>query len=245
MKAVIVTISLLYSFFGLSQDWRDTLNLARKAYTSKDYDKALGYYQKAQQSAPEGVDLSDEMGQSAYKAKKYDAAEKIYQQNQANKQSSKDQADNYHNLGNTRMKAENYAGAVEAYKEALRRNPSDEQTRYNLSEALRKIKQQSKKEQQQQQNSDSNQNQNNANNNSSQQQQENKQTSQDKQQQQNTSQNNNRNQGNGSQQKNSGQLSDKSAERMLDELMKREAATKRRMSGVGSGGGRPKSGKDW
>jgi tetratricopeptide (TPR) repeat protein len=46
----------------------------------------------------------------------------------------------YHNLGNTFMKEEQYQFAVEAYKDALRNNPTDEETRYNLAYAKSKLK---------------------------------------------------------------------------------------------------------
>ena len=39
----------------------------------------------------------------------------------------------YHNLGNTFMNEKKYQEAVEAYKNALRNNPSDDETRYNLA----------------------------------------------------------------------------------------------------------------
>jgi tetratricopeptide (TPR) repeat protein len=39
----------------------------------------------------------------------------------------------FHNLGNTLMNEKNYAEAVEAYKNALRNNPTDEESRYNLA----------------------------------------------------------------------------------------------------------------
>lgn len=39
----------------------------------------------------------------------------------------------FHNLGNTFMKEKMYQEAVEAYKNALRNNPSDDETRYNLA----------------------------------------------------------------------------------------------------------------
>ncbi|MDB3905980.1 tetratricopeptide repeat protein [Crocinitomicaceae bacterium] len=257
MKTIAVLVVLFVVANVYAQDWRDTLELARTAYKSKDFDKALGYYERAQNTAPDGVDLSDEMGQSAYKAKRYDVAEKIYQQNQANKNSSKAQADNYHNLGNSRMRQKNYEGAVDAYKDALRRNPKDEKTRYNLSEAIRQIK---KKECEQ----EKNQQQNGNNGNQNQQQSQNGQ--QPQQQQGNGSQGNNQQNQNGQQsqgkqgqqQKNGqgggnssqpkdgkGKLSNKTADRMLDDLMKREAETQRRMAGYSAGSGRSKSGKDW
>jgi tetratricopeptide (TPR) repeat protein len=39
----------------------------------------------------------------------------------------------FHNLGNTLMNNKDYAGAVEAYKNALRNNPIDDESRYNLA----------------------------------------------------------------------------------------------------------------
>jgi tetratricopeptide (TPR) repeat protein len=39
----------------------------------------------------------------------------------------------YHNLGNSLMLEKNYDEAVEAYKNALRNNPDDEETRYKSS----------------------------------------------------------------------------------------------------------------
>lgn len=39
----------------------------------------------------------------------------------------------YHNLGNSMMKEKNYQAAIAAYKDALRNNPNDEETRYNYA----------------------------------------------------------------------------------------------------------------
>lgn len=257
MKTIAVLVVLIVVSNAFAQDWRDTLELARTAYKSKDYEKALGFYEKAQKSAPQGVDFSDEMGQSAYKAEKYDVAEQIYQQNQANKSSSKEQADNYHNLGNSRMRQKNYEGAVEAYKDALRRNPNDEETRYNLSEAMRKIK---KKEEQESCNKPQNSGQkppqpsqgNNSSgqNNSGDQNKSGNKSSQGKEGQKPgqspKQQKNGQGGGNSSQpEKGKGQLSNKTAERLLDDLMKREAQTQRKIAGYGAGSGKSKSGKDW
>ena len=38
---------------------------------------------------------------------------------------------NFHNIGNALMQLKDYKGAVEAYKNALRNNPNDDETRYN------------------------------------------------------------------------------------------------------------------
>lgn len=52
-----------------------------------------------------------------------------------------------HNLGNCRLKQENWQAAVDAYKRSLKVDPKDEDTRYNLAYALKKLKEQQKKDQ--------------------------------------------------------------------------------------------------
>jgi Ca-activated chloride channel family protein len=57
----------------------------------------------------------------------------------------------YYNLGNTFFRAEQYEAAIEAYKEALRLDPSDLEAKQNLELALRQRQQQQQEQQQQQQ----------------------------------------------------------------------------------------------
>ena len=129
------------------------------------------------------------------------------------------------------MKRKDYIGAVESYKESLRQNPNDDQTRYNLSEAIRQLK---NKQKQENKNKDSDQNK--------------------KQDDQKDKQKNKKNQGNendkDAQKKeqsgdNKSKLPNKTVDRMLDKLMKQEAATKRKASGSQGGQSSAKSGKDW
>ena len=44
-------------------------------------------------------------------------------------------ARSFHNLGNSLLKAEKYEESIEAYKQALRHDPQDADTKYNLSYA--------------------------------------------------------------------------------------------------------------
>lgn len=251
---IICTIILFCCLSPLyGQEWRDSLKVARAAYEKKNYQKALKYYQSAQKNAPDDIDLSDEMGQSAYKSGDFEKAEKIYQQNNQNKKSSKSKSRNYHNLGNSRMKQKNYQGAVEAYKESLRNNPDDEQTRYNLSEAKRQIKKEQQKKQQQNQNSSNKKNDQSQNKEGQSDKKGDQQNKGDKSDQkgqngegskEDENKQGNPKQGGGSKGKPSGKLSNKNVDKILDDLMKREAETKRRMYGS-KGGYNSKSGKDW
>lgn len=60
----------------------------------------------------------------------------------------------FHNMGVVCQQHQMFGEAIEAYKEALRNNPTDDQTRYNLALCKRQQQQQQQNQQQQQQNKD-------------------------------------------------------------------------------------------
>lgn len=225
---------LLFLIFAPSvsgQVWYDTLRAARDSYTKRKYDQAFRQYSSAQQLAPKEIDLSEEIAQSAYKAEKYAEAEKLYAKNSQSKASAEQRSKAYRNVGNSRMKQQKYGEAIESYKQALRNNPADEQSRYNLAEAMRRQKQQQQKKDQQKEQGDKSED-----------------PSQNGQEQQ---QKNQKDQSSGTEKEPSGEskktkLSDKKTERMLDELMKKEMETKKKFEGnKNSAGSTKKSGKDW
>ncbi len=120
------------------EDWRGLLNLARKAYHDKEYQKAILFYETALPVLPKGIDLTEEIAQTMYRMKQLDNAATLYK-NQKN-QDKLSIARKFHNLGNIAMEKKEYKKAIEEYKKSLRQNPSNEKTRYNLSEAIRKLK---------------------------------------------------------------------------------------------------------
>jgi len=56
----------------------------------------------------------------------------------------------FHNMGNVFMKSKAYEKAVEAYKEALRNDPTDHETRYNLALAKEMLKKEQQEKDQEQ-----------------------------------------------------------------------------------------------
>ncbi len=217
-RVLIVLFSLIFVSSLSAQKWIDSLEVARKAYKSGDYEKAVKYYKSAQNHAPEDVDLSDEIAQSTYRSRDFEGAEKAFQQSATSKKSKEEKAKSQHNTGNAQMKKKDYDGAIASYKESLRNNPNDPETKYNLSEAIRQKKEQEKKNQKEQQN-------------------------QENQQQNNSNQNSNNNQNSGSDNK---KMPNKQADKMLDDLTRQEAATKRRLGKNNKGkSSSNKSGKDW
>lgn len=130
----------------------------------------------------------------------------------------------YHNIGVLMYAAQKYGESVAAYKESLRNNPTDHETRYNLAKAMHMNKQQQQDQQQQEQQQDEQQEQQQQE--QQQQQQENQQQQQQEQQnqeqQQQDQQQQNQDQQQQEAQQNDEQISKENAEQILNALMQDE-----------------------
>lgn len=119
----------------------------------------------------------------------------------------------YHNMGVIFHGQKDLQKAIEAYKESLRNNPHDDETRYNLALAQKQLN-----EQQQQQEQNQNQEQQEQQQKEQEQQQENKE--QEQEQQQNQQQ---------QQQQNKEEMSKENAEQLLRSVMQDEKDTQEKL----------------
>lgn len=119
-----------------------------------NFPKAEGEYRKAIAKNPVNPTAKYNLANAYYNSEKYDEATHRYTEaaKVASARSEKHKA--FHNQGNTYMEQKKYKEAVEAYKNALRNNPKDDKTRYNLALAKKMLEQQ----QQNDQNKDKDQN---------------------------------------------------------------------------------------
>jgi tetratricopeptide (TPR) repeat protein len=221
---------LLTSVKLFSQVWRDSLNAAREAYKVEDYSKALQFYKSAQNNAPKELDFSEEIGQCAYKSKQFEVAEKTYNGSSSKKGNKMNRSKLFHNIGNSQMQQKNYQGAIDSYKKSLRNNPTDEETRYNLSEAIRRLKKEQDKKDNKKDKNDHNKNQPPPQNDK-------------KEDQKNNSKNPNMKEGEGKDQEN--KISKKMMDKILDKLAKDESETKKKVASAKENKGETTSGKDW
>lgn len=92
-------------------------------------------YRKAISEKPTNVAGTYNLGNSYYQKGNYEEA--LYRLEQASKNatSKEEKHKAFHNIGNILMKNKMCKEAVEAFKNALRNNPSDDETRYNLAVA--------------------------------------------------------------------------------------------------------------
>ena len=117
-----------------------------KAYENRDYDKAGQYYSKSGSLSP-GTDASYNLANAYYRQKKYTEAAGLYEKAAKEYSDPKLKAEAFHNLGNSLLKAGQIDKSIEAYKYSLRNNPADEDTRYNLSYAMKMKKEEEKQDQ--------------------------------------------------------------------------------------------------
>jgi Ca-activated chloride channel homolog len=98
----------------------------------EDYIAAEMAYRKAISEKPETIAGMYNLGNSYYDKGAYNEA--LYRLEQAAKTATNKEEKHkaFHNIGNILMKNKQCKEAVEAYKNALRNNPTDDETRYNL-----------------------------------------------------------------------------------------------------------------
>lgn len=118
------------------------------SHQEKSFSTAELHYRKALSEAPSNVIAHHNMGNSLYESKLMGEAFNSFKTavNQSEQKAEKHSA--LHNLGNVFMKNKDYSRAAETYKEALRNDPTDNETRYNYALAKKLMKDQEQKQDQ-------------------------------------------------------------------------------------------------
>ena len=116
----------------------------------EDYKEAEKSYRKAISLEPEREVALFNLGNTHFKDKKYDEASQRFFQTQKFASSKQGKHRAFHNMGNVYMQKKEYQKAVEAYKNALRNNSKDEETRYNYALAKELLENEKPPEEQEQ-----------------------------------------------------------------------------------------------
>ena len=167
------------------------------------------------------------LGNTLYKAESYNEAELYFKDlgDTLKNLSSSKASDYFHNSGNIALKQKKYQEAVEAFKESLRLEPDNFETKSNLAYAQKMLKdqqqnQQSQNQQQQQQDQNQDQDQNQNQQNQDQNQNNDQQNDQNQDQDQNQ-----QSQDQQQQQQNQPQISPQAAQQMLQAIEDKEKQT--------------------
>jgi len=155
-KLIILLVLLSCSTFTFSQNQkkvRNNLRKGNKEYNQGEYTKAEIAYRKSLEADAKSPDAAFNLGNSLYKQEKYKEADEQYQAAAEYEKDKVKKSWSYHNSGNVYLEQavekrenpdqtynENLKKSIEAYKQALRSNPRDNETRYNLALAQKLLK---------------------------------------------------------------------------------------------------------
>ena len=180
-KAAATVALLLVAITASAQTDRQYIREGNKQFRVGQYDKAEVSYRKAVEKNPKNPQAAYNLGNALMAQKKDSAAVQQFEQATRIETNPLRKAAAYHNMGVICQTHKMYGEAIEAYKNALRLNPNDDETRYNL--VLCK-KQKQKQDKNQQQNQDKKDDQKNDDQKKDDQKDQNKDKKDDKQQQQ-------------------------------------------------------------
>jgi tetratricopeptide (TPR) repeat protein len=141
MRKIVYLVVLLVSEMLFSQESDKSLYDGNQSFEQKKYTDAEADYRVTEsKKSPKKATAGYNLGNSIYRQNQQGEAQIKYIQALETAKTKTEKYRLYHNLGNTFMLDKNYDAAVEAYKNALRNNPYDEETRYNYALAKRKKK---------------------------------------------------------------------------------------------------------
>ena len=140
LTALLLCLMALQGIYAQAD--RQHIRQGNKLYHQEEYAKAEVEYQKALAANQRNPQAIYNLG-CAMMMQQKDSAAVVQFENAGKLQTNKKRKSMaYHNIGWICQRHQMYAEAIEAYKESLRNNPTDEETRYNLALCQRQQKQQ-------------------------------------------------------------------------------------------------------
>lgn len=220
MRNSIAFIIVFCHCFVFAQNSQKEVVIGNQLFQMRKYNQAETNYRKAVSKNPTNSLALYNKANAVYRQYQNNESIAAYQQALEMAQTKEEKHRIFHNMGNAYMNQKNYSAAVEAYKNALRNNPADDETRYNYALAKERLK------------NNPDQNQNNQNqdkqNNQDQQQDQNKDQDQKQDQKDNKDQNNNSDHQKDSEE----QKEDKQNEQKLDPNQQRQQQSRQQMENM-------------
>jgi Ca-activated chloride channel family protein len=220
---------------------RKLIREGNKAYGAAQFDAALAKYKAALQSGADPAVAAYDVGNAQYSLGQSDAAQKAYTESIRPAKPAV-LSESIYNLGNSYFQGQKYSEAISAYIEALKRNPNDDDAKYNLELARRMMKQAQQKQEQQNQQQDQKDQQKSQQDSTQTQQQNQEQNKQQQQRDQQSQQQEQQNQQSQPQQQK--QMTREEAERILNALQQDEQDALKDAKKV-KVAARPKRERDW
>jgi len=224
MKNTLYIFILLLPFFVNAQNKKTHLRDGNNLYKDSLYNDAEMKYRKSLEKDQNYFTASYNLADAIYKQERFEESSLLFEGLIDNAKTKDEKAKLYHNLGNSLFKQQKLKESIQAYKDALKNNPKDEETRHNLALAKKMLQQQEESQQEQEEKQEENQEKNQEE--KQQQEQKDKQEKEQKQQEKED-------------------MSKEDAEKMLEALQQQEKELQEKMQKKKIKGKKVKVLKDW
>jgi len=240
---LLLGLFLFSSASLMGQAERKFIRQGNKEYKDEKFDESELLYRRALEKDKESYAGEFNLGDALYKQEKYEDAARNFKELTEDEEDPVKLSQLYHNLGNSHLQANQLEESIEAYKDALRNNPFDEETRHNLAFAQSMLQQQQQQQQDQNQDEqDQNQDEQDQNQDQQDQDQEQQDQNQDQQDQNQDQQDQEQQQQQKEQQQ---QISKEDAARMLQALQQDEQKLQEKLQKEKAQAQRVRVLKDW
>ena len=221
--SILLLLLIVNSGLAFAQNDRTFIRQGNKLYRSQKWAQAETQYRKAISKNAKNTQALYNLGCALMMQQKDSMAMVQYQHAAQEETNVQRRSKSYHNMGVIMQNHREYAKAIECYKMALRCNPQDNETRYNLALCKKLLKNQPQKNNKDNKN---NKNKNNKNKNKDQN-NKNKNNEQDKNNKKNNDKDKNKQ--NQNEERNQDKMSKDNAEQLLNAAIQQEKATKQKM----------------
>jgi Ca-activated chloride channel family protein len=226
-KTAMSVLLLLAALATNAQTDRQHIRQGNKQYRSGNFAEAEVSYRKGAEKNPRNPQAAYNLGNALMAQKKDSAAVQQFEAAAKLETNPRRKFKSYHNMGVVCQIHKMYGEAIEAYKSALRLNPNDDETRYNLALCKRQLQ----KQQQDKDKNDNNKDKNKDKNKNDKDKQKQEQDQQKKDEQKQKDEQN--------------KMSKDNAEQLLNAAIQQEKNTQQRMKKAMQQPGKRKLQKNW
>ena len=242
-KTAMLALLLVMSMASAqAQNDRNLIRQGNKAYRSQKWVQAETQYRKAISKNNKNPQAIYNLGNALLMQQKDSMAMNQYQQAAQVEPNKMRRAQSYHNMGVIMQNHREYVKAIECYKMALRCNPQDDATRYNLALCKKLLKNQPQQNNQNNQNNKNNKDKNKQNKND---QDKNKEQNKNDKDKNNKDKDKDKDKQNQQNKQNQDKMSKDNAEQLLNAAIQQEKSTKQRMQKAMSQPKRRSYEKNW
>lgn len=143
-----LSMGILPLSVSAQKEVRKNIRKGNKAYQQQKFSEASPFYDNAVKANPSSKEATFNLGNTLYKQKEWDkSVEHFNHFISLEQENPTEAAAGWHNIGNAMLQKKDLQKSMEAYKMALRLNPQDNETRYNLAVVQKMIQDQQQDQQ--------------------------------------------------------------------------------------------------